>query len=110
VRLRKPWWATAAAMIPSSAESKARCAPAQDRAASLIGGLARINTEIAGVELEIEQIIDRRCRSETAAAVAAMIERFDKAAAHAAAALEYEQRAKGWAFSLPRALFWRTFY
>src|SRR5438105_927078 len=54
---------------------------AQDRATSLRGGLARIDAEIAGLEAEIERIIDRRCRAETSAACNVMADRIARAQA-----------------------------
>jgi predicted nucleic acid-binding Zn-ribbon protein len=73
----------------TKAEGKMR--DAQDRSATLSGAIVDIDKIIAGLEREVEQIIDRRMRVETNLALAAMVTRLEKAqAAHASSALELE--------------------
>jgi hypothetical protein len=76
-----------------------RALQARRAAEDLVGALSdasvKINNEIANVEAEIERVVDGRMRSETAAAISAMIERFEKAGAvYDAACLEYISAAK----------------
>jgi hypothetical protein len=78
---------------------------AEDKAGAISAAIVKIGAEIADIESEIERVVDGRMRTETAAAVSAMIERFDKAAAaHAAATLEYEQTAKELGLIIPEGV------
>src|SRR5215468_3874459 len=46
----------------------------QDRVVTLNDAIAKIDVAIADLEREIAHIVDRRCRAETAAAIAALVE------------------------------------
>ena len=64
---------------------------AEDKLSALQAASAKLAAEHAAIEREIEAIVDKRCRSETVAALGAMTARLEKAqAAHQAAALELE--------------------
>ena len=54
---------------------------AEDRVDTLTGGLADINNDISELKREIAQVIDLRCREETAAAVNAVADRWASAGA-----------------------------
>jgi hypothetical protein len=71
---------------------------AQIRAASLRGGLDRIDADIAGLEREVDRIVDKRCRAETSIAVNAMADELAEAQAaftKAAQRLEVAARQSG---------------
>lgn len=70
----------------SAAESAMR--REQDRAATIGDALGDVETAIASLEREIAQIIDQRCRAETAAAVAALADGWATLGAALDAALE----------------------
>src|SRR6202171_2372281 len=63
----------------SAAESAMR--REQDRAATLGDALGDVETTIGNLEREIAQIIDQRCRAETAAAVTALADKWATAGA-----------------------------
>jgi hypothetical protein len=63
----------------SKAEGRMR--DSADRCVTLRGAIDDVDKIITGIEREIEQIIDRRCRAETSAAVNAMGDRVQRAAA-----------------------------
>lgn len=86
----------------TKAESKMR--ESADRCDTLRGAIADLDQVIIGIERDIDEIVDRRCRRETSIAVAAMATRLEKAqAAHQAAALELEEAAKEAAILVPEA-------
>jgi hypothetical protein len=61
----------------SAVESKMR--REQDRAATLSDALGKTEAVIANLESEIAQVLDQRCRAETAAAVTAIVEKLASA-------------------------------
>ena len=74
--------------------AEGRMRDAQDRVETLTGALADIDVIITGIEREIDQIVDKRCR-ETSLAVDAMSTRLSKAAsAFDEAAKELEAAAR----------------
>jgi hypothetical protein len=80
----------------STAEGRMR--DAQDRVVTLTGALADIDVIITGIEREIDQIVDARCRRETSAAVTAMADELAEAQADftkAAQRLEAAARQSG---------------
>jgi hypothetical protein len=87
----------------STAESKMR--DAQDRSVTLIGALADVDKIITGLEREVDQIVDKRCRAETSIAVNAMADRVAKAqVAHEAAALELESASSEAGLIIPESV------
>ena len=87
----------------SAAEGKMR--DAQDRSVTLSGAIGDVDKIIAGLEAQIDQIVDKRCRAETSVAVNAMADRIAKAlAAHQAAALELELAAKEGGILIPESV------
>jgi hypothetical protein len=54
---------------------------AEDKLAALRGAALKIGKEVAELESQIDRVVDQRCRGETAAAIASMIERFEKTGA-----------------------------
>jgi hypothetical protein len=87
----------------NKAEGKMR--DAQDRVQTLTGAIGDLDKIIAGLEREIDQIVDKRCRAETSIAVNTMADRIAKAqAAHEAAALELELAAKEGGLLIPESL------
>jgi hypothetical protein len=86
----------------SAAEGKMR--DSQDRVQTLTGALADVDKTIAGLERDIDQIVDKRCRAETSIAVTAMADRIAKAqAAHQAAAIELEAASKEGGILIPES-------
>jgi len=86
----------------AKAEGKMR--DSADRSATLSGAIVDVDKIITGLEAQIDQIVDRRCRAETSIAVNAMADRIAKAqAAHEAAALELELAAKEGGILIPEA-------
>ena len=86
----------------SAAEGKMR--DAQDRVQTLTGAIGDVDKIVAGLEAEIDRIVDKTCRVETSIAVAAMADRLAKAqAAHQAAALELESAAKEGGLLIPES-------
>jgi hypothetical protein len=53
----------------------------QDRVTTLSDAIARVEITIANLESEIAQVVDQRCRAETAAAVNALVEKWASAGA-----------------------------
>jgi hypothetical protein len=87
----------------SVAEGKMR--DAQDRCVTLTGAIGDVDKIIIGLEREIDQIVDKRCRAETSVAVTAMADRLAKAqVAHKAAALELELAAKEGGILIPESV------
>jgi hypothetical protein len=87
----------------SVAEGKMR--DAQDRVQTLTGAIVDVDKTIGELERTINEIIDKRCRTETSIAVTAMADRLAKAqVAHAAAALELELAAKEGGILIPESV------
>jgi hypothetical protein len=85
------------------AESRMR--DSADRCVTLRGAIDDVDKIITGIEREIDQIVDRRCRRETSIAVDAMAGRLATAqAAHQAAALELEEAAKEGGLLIPESV------
>jgi hypothetical protein len=77
---------------------------AEDEIAALREAAATIAKEITGIEAQIDQIVDKRCRIETSIAVNAMADRIARAqGAHEAAALELESAANEGGILIPES-------
>src|SRR6266404_5393912 len=58
---------------------ESRMRDSADRSVTLSGAIVDVDKIIAGLEREIDQIVDKRCRAETSIAVNAMADRIAKA-------------------------------
>jgi hypothetical protein len=87
------------------AVAETRMRESADRCDTLRGAVVDVDKIIAGIEAQIDQIVDKRCRRETSAAVDAMASRLAAAqAAHQAAALELEEAAKEGGILIPESV------
>jgi hypothetical protein len=68
---------------------------AEGKLSALRGAALAIGKEVTELESRIDRVVDQRCRGETAAAIASMIERFEKTGAvYDAACLDFIAAAK----------------